>query len=249
MEKIRVGAVNYRNAKPLVYGLQQPEMTKIIDLSFDYPARLVDQLNQGSIDIGLVPVASIPHIQGAKVIGKYGIATNGHVASVALFSQVPLEEIQTVILDYQSRTSVELLRILIRDHWKKEVAFLPSVGDEYIENIQGTTAGVIIGDRALLNLNRFTFVYDLGAAWNSLTGRPFVFAVWVASKQMEADFIKRFDEANSIGLNRLEELSKAWPLPGVDMLSYYRDRISYVIDREKQEALELFLRSIEHSIA
>ena len=244
MDKIRVGAVNYRNAKPLVFGLQQPEMTKIIELSFDYPARLVDQLNRGQIDIGLVPVASIPKIQDAQVIGDYGIATDGKVASVALFSHVPIEEIQSVILDYQSRTSAALLRILMNDFWKKEVAFLPSISDEYIDEINGATAGLIIGDRALQNLGRFPFVYDLGEAWKMLTGMPFVFAVWVASKPMDRTFIEQFDAANSVGLLRLDELANAWPLPGVDMLAYYRDRISYRIDMQKRNALEGFLESI-----
>lgn len=244
MDKIRVGAVNYRNAKPLVFGLQQPGMTKIIELSFDYPARLVDQLNRGQIDIGLVPVASIPKIQEAQVIGDYGIATDGKVGSVALFSHVPIEEIQSAILDYQSRTSAALLRILMNDFWKKEVAFLPSTSDEYIDEIKGATAGLIIGDRALQNLGRFPFVYDLGEAWSLLTGMPFVFAVWVASKPMDRAFIEQFDEANSVGLQRLDELANAWPLPGVDMLDYYRDRISYRIDMQKRKALERFLRMI-----
>jgi len=220
-------------------------MTKIIELSYDYPARLVDQLNQGQIDIGLVPVASIPKIRGAQVMGEYGIATDNQVASVALFSQVPIDEIRSVILDYQSRTSAALLRILMRDHWKKQVDFLPSEGDEFIDEIRDQTAGLIIGDRALLNLERFPFVYDLGMAWRSLTGMPFVFAVWVSTKPMDPDFTAQFDQSNSVGLKRLDELAKAWPLPGVDMLTYYRDRISYRIDMQKREALERFLGMID----
>jgi chorismate dehydratase len=132
----------------------------------------------------------------------------------------------------------------MNDFWKKEVAFLPSTSDEYIDEINGATAGLIIGDRALQNLGRFPFVYDLGEAWRMLTGMPFVFAVWVASKPMDRAFIEQFDAANSVGLQRLDELANAWPLPGVDMLSYYRDRISYRIDMQKRKALEGFLESI-----
>ena len=241
MEKIRIGAVNYRNAKPLVYGLEQPEMTKIIDLSYDYPARLVDQLNQGQIDMGLMPVAALPSIPEAYTVGEFGIATEGKVSSVAVFSQVPIERIQSVILDYQSRTSAALLRVLMRDHWKKEVQYLPSSGDEFIDEIQGQKAGLIIGDRALLNLGRFPFVYDLGEAWRSMTGLPFVFATWVAVRPLPAEFLTRFEWANRIGLQKLNELSAIWALPGVDMLDYFSHKISYELNGEKRLGLQQFL--------
>lgn len=233
--------MNYRNAKPLVYGLEQPALTKIIDLSFDYPARLVEQLNNGQIDIGLVPVAAIPQIIGARIIGDHGIATDGKVASVALFSHSPLEEVDSVILDYQSRTSVALLRILMQDHWQKTVEYLESSGDEYIDRIVGRTAGLIIGDRALMNLDHFPYVYDLGSAWKALTGLPFVFAVWVSSRELDADFQERFEQANEIGLDHLEELAAIWELPGVDMVAYYRDRIRFQIDPQRRKGLDRFL--------
>lgn len=219
-------------------------MTKIIDLSYDYPARLVDQLNQGRIDVGLMPVAALPAIPGAYRVGEYGIATEGKVSSVAIFSQVPIEQIRSVILDYQSRTSVALLRVLMRDHWKKEVQYLPSSGDEFIDDIQDSKAGLIIGDRALLNLNRFPFVYDLGEAWRSLTGLPFVFATWVSVNPLPAEFVTRFDRANRIGLQKLEELSAMWALPGVDMLDYFSNKISYELNGEKQLGLQLFLKHL-----
>ena len=232
------------NTRPLLKGLNQLALNGEIHLIQDYPARIADDLIAGRVDIGLVPVAVLPHLSQASIIGSHCIATEGSVASVCLFSEQPLESLDTILLDYQSRTSVQLLQILLRDYWKKEVKFIPSHTSAYIDQIQGHSGGLIIGDRALNAYDRFNYKYDLGEAWLQLTGMPFVFAVWVASKPMDRAFIEQFDAANSVGLQRLDELANAWPLPGVDMLSYYRDRISYRIDMQKRKALEGFLESI-----
>jgi chorismate dehydratase len=240
-----VGAVSYRNAKPLVYGLELPEMTNIIELSFDYPARLVEQLQLGTIDVGLIPVAAINRIPGARIVGRHGIAADGAVGSVALFSHCRIEEVEEVLLDYQSRTSVELAKLLLREYWKIDPRVILTEGDEYIRQIDGNRAGLIIGDRALLNVGQFPNVYDLSEAWKALTGLPFVFAVWVSVKELSADFILRFEEANEMGLAKLDELARQWSLPGVDMVLYYKHRIMYHIDGEKTSGMSHFLRNID----
>jgi len=245
LEKIRVGAVSYRNAKPLVYGLELPEMTNIIELSFDYPARLVEQLKIGTIDVGLIPVAAINRIPGAKVVGRHGIAADGAVGSVALFSHCPMEQIEVILLDYQSRTSVALARFLLRNHWKKNVRFLASQGDEYMNEIRGKTGGLIIGDRALVSASKFPYMYDLASAWKQHTGLPFVFAVWVTTLELSPSFLMDFERANEIGLNRIGMLAEEWALPGVDMLSYFKDKIRYELDAQMQEGLQLFLNNLE----
>jgi chorismate dehydratase len=244
LKKIRVGAVSYRNAKPLVYGMEQFSMADSITLTYDYPARLVDQLRSGAIDLGLIPVASIPGIPGARIVGSYGIAADGKVGSVALFSQCPIEEVEEVVLDYQSRTSVALARLLIRDHWKRPVTFLPSSGDEFIDQIKGQRAGLIIGDRALLHAARFSFVYDLAEHWKIHSGLPFVFAAWVATRELPADFLGHFEKANAVGLEQLDKLASEWALPGVDMRVYFIEQIKYRLDDKKREGLKKFLSQL-----
>ena len=211
MEKIRVGAVSYRNAKPLVYGIGQPDMMDIMELSYDYPARLADQLREGTIDIGLIPVAAMPGIPGARIVGSHGIAADGKVGSVALFSHSPIDEVEEVFLDYQSRTSLALTKILFRDHWKKSISYIASSGDEYMEQIRGRKAGLIIGDRALLQAGRFPYVYDLAENWKLHTGLPFVFAAWVATRSLSTDFIDRFEQANESGVSKRW---RRWPRSG-----------------------------------
>ena len=171
-KKIRVGAVSYLNTKPLIYGFQNGMMSDKIELMLDYPARLATALQKKEIDIALLPVAAINRIPEAEVISDYCIGATGEVASVCLFSEVPIEEVQSIYLDYQSKTSVALTKILLREFWKTRPMLLEA-DENYIDNIQGKTAGLIIGDRALTLYNHFTYRYDLAAIWHAHTQRPF----------------------------------------------------------------------------
>jgi chorismate dehydratase len=242
----RIGAVSYLNTRPLLLGLAQEGFKNRIDLVKSYPAKIAQELLAGQIDIGLVPVAIIPQLTHPHIISNYVIGTNGAVASVALFSQVPIDEIKSIYLDYQSRTSVQLLKILLAQFWKKEVEFLAAT-EGYIDQISGTTAGLIIGDRALDNLNKFPYMYDLGLAWKQHTGLPFVFAAWVANQPIPAEFMAAFDAANGYGVAHLEEVISLIPANEqvYDLHKYYTENISYVYDEEMKQGLERFLEALK----
>jgi chorismate dehydratase len=246
-KKWRIGAVSYLNTRPLLLGMEQSPFKERIDLMKSYPAQIAQALLDDTIDIGLVPVAIMPLLKNPQVISKYVIGTEGKVASVALFSQVSIDQIQKVYLDYQSRTSVALAKILFKQYWNKEVEFLIAT-EGYINEISGTTAGVIIGDRALTSLNRFEHIYDLGLAWKTYTGLPFVFAAWVANKPIPAEFIEAFDVANGYGLNHLDEVISLIPAneQEYDLYKYYTENISYKLTPEKKKGLELFLELIKN---
>jgi chorismate dehydratase len=244
-KKWRIGAVSYLNTRPLLLGMEQSPFCDSIDLMKSYPAQIAQDLLNGTIDIGLIPVAIMPLLSNPQIISKYVIGTEGEVASVALFSQVPMDQIEKVYLDYQSRTSVQLAKILLRKYWNKEVEFLIAT-EGYINEISGTTAGVIIGDRALTSLNHFQHVYDLGLAWKQYSGLPFVFAGWVANKPIPIEFIEAFDAANGYGLLHLDQVIALIPASEqvYDLHKYYTENISYELTPEKRAGLKLFLEAI-----
>jgi chorismate dehydratase len=124
--KIRVGAVSYLNTRPLVYGLENGCMQDEIQLTYDYPSKIAALLMNDDIDVGLVPVAIIPKLKEAHIITDFCIGAENEVASVCLFSEVELHEAKKILLDYQSRTSSALTRLLIRDYWKLDPEFLPT---------------------------------------------------------------------------------------------------------------------------
>ena len=242
--KIKVGAVSYLNTKPLLYGLEHGPIKNEIELILDYPARLVEMLKTGAIDIGLVPVGALPELGEYHIVSDYCIGTEGEVASVALFSQVPMEEIETVILDYQSRTSVKLCKLLFEKHWKKNVQFIDAKDEKYIEEIKGTTAGLIIGDRALAFRGKSNYIYDLGSGWKEMTGLPFVFALWVSKNKIESDFIESFKCNSFIGINNLEKISDIKTFLDYDLNIYYTSNISYEFSLQKKIGLKHFLELV-----
>lgn len=242
-QKIRVGAVSYLNTKPLVYGFEQGMMADKIDLSFDHPANIAARLLNEEIDVGLVPVAIIPKLKEHYIVSEYGIGADDEVASVCLFSDVPLTEIKNILLDYQSRTSVALLQILLREHWKIAPGLIQGK-ENYEEEIAGTTAGLVIGDRAFKQRLKSKYIYDLGKAWKEFTGLPFLFAAWISNKPFDEKFKEEFDLANLSGLEHLDEVIKNNPYEFYDLKTYYTKNISYNIDVEKQKGLLKFLEFI-----
>jgi len=241
---IKVAAVSYLNTKPLLFGLEQDENLKNrMELVVDYPSNLATSLQRGEIDMALLPVAAMSAIEGAQIVSNYGIAADGRVSSVCIFSELPIEEVEAIYLDYQSRTSVRLAELLLKEYWKKEITVLLAPED-YIDKIEGKTAGVIIGDRALQNLNRFPYVYDLAAVWKDFTGLPFVFAAWVANKELPEDFLEAFDKANAVGLSHLDEVISQNPFEAYDLHTYYTEDIHYLLDAEKNKGLQKFLELI-----
>lgn len=245
MKKIRVGIVNYLNTRPLIYGLERPPISEMIELTGNYPSKLAEQLLNDEIDVGLVPVAVLKKMPEYHIVGDHCIGTEGEIASVALFSEVPLQEIRRVYLDYQSRTSVALLKYLMKESWGIDPEILQAENELYRDAITGTTAGLVIGDRAFEQRRRSTFIYDLGSEWRAITGLPFVFAVWASKKELPAGFVEEFNRANALGLRHIDEIAAAASDHLFDMKKYYTLHLSYSLDERKQRSMELFLRNID----
>jgi len=239
-----VGAVSYLNTKPLIYGFEKGMMKEEVELVMDYPANIASMLLNDEIDIGLVPVAVLPALKEYHLISDYCIACDGEVASVCLFSEVPINEIETILLDYQSKTSVALLKILLKDHWNINPK-LVDTSSGYELSIENTTGGLVIGDRALAQRNQSKYCYDLGSAWKELTGLPFVFAVWVSNKPMDKRFIEKFNMMNSYGLDNLEGIVAINNFSSYDLDYYFKKNIIFKPEIDKLEVITLFLEKLK----
>lgn len=243
--KIRVGIVKYLNARPLNYGMEHTSFRDRIELIPEYPSRVAEMLIHDEIDVGLIPVAVIPDLPSWHLVGDYCISTDGEVASVCLFSEVPMNEIQKVYLDYQSRTSVALLKWLMAESWGIFPEIIQAEDESYRDRISGTTAGLVIGDRALEQRSISTFIYDLGSEWRAITGLPFVFAAWISKKELPAAFIRDFNAANAIGLSHLDEIIAEHPFRSYDLKKYFSLHLSYKLDDRKRQGMQKFLQAIE----
>jgi len=243
-KKIKVGVVSYLNTRPLVYGLKMPPIANEIDLIEETPARLADLLLNDEIDVGLVPTAVIPQLKESFIVSDFCIGTETEVASVCLFSEVPLNEIQKVYLDHESRSSTALLRWLMQESWGIYPEIIQATDDNYRTQIIGTTAGLVIGDRAFEQRKISTFIYDLASEWRAITGLPFVFAAWISNKPITPSFILKFNEANAVGLNHIDEIVAKQHFDLFDLKKYYSLHMSYKLDERKIKGMNLFLQYI-----
>jgi chorismate dehydratase len=243
--RIRIGAVNYLNTKPLVYGLERyaPQAEIVLDL----PSRLADKLAEGRLDVALIPSIEFFHDPTYTIVSNACIACRGPVLSVKLFSRGPIESIRTLALDEGSRTSIALTRILLSERYdiRPQLEALP-VGATLSDT--DADAVLLIGDRAMHSVGgRFEVVWDLGDEWWRWSELPFVFAMWVARAGAELNGIEAaLCEARDAGLAHLNEIAEREAAPlGLtrpQCVSYLRDNLYFYLGPREQRGLELFYK-------
>ena len=244
--KYKLSVVSYLNTIPFIYGLKQYGLDKKLDISLDIPSACAEKLLSKKVDIGLVPIVVLKQLEDAQIISDYCIGANGAADTVCLFSDVSFDAVEGILLDYQSRTSVELLKILLKEHWRISPKLIEA-NENYETQISGKTAGLIIGDRAFHFQDKFKYAYDLSDIWKQITGLPFVFACWIANKELDEGFKKEFNNALKFGVENIEEAIKS----AADIYShcknpqdYLNKKISYILDEDKRKGMELFLEKI-----
>lgn len=238
MSKLKISIVSYLNSKIFLKGLI-PFAEKDFEITLDIPSACAEKLINNSVDIGLIPVAVIPEINNASIISNYCISATNAVNSVFLFSNDELKSIHTIYLDPHSRTSNLLCKILADEYWQLNADF--KIRTENIVELKEGEALVLIGDRTFDKINNYKTIIDLSEHWHNLTGLPFVFAAWVANKNIDATLIKKFNTYLSNGFNFLDEVIVENKLSYFDVDDYLRNKIEYNLTDEKRKAIELFL--------
>jgi len=245
LPKPRVAAVSYLNTVPLVWGMLQGPQKDAVDLSFCLPAECADRLRNGTADIGLIPVIEAAR-QNLPAVPGTGIACDGAVRSILLFTQTPWTRIRRLAVDHGSRTSVMLTRILLRERFGVQpdlVAMRPHLPTMLAD----ADAALLIGDAALRVLpERQPYEYlDLGAAWHELTGLPMVFARW-AGPHLPPDAATLFDGSWQYGQERLPEIidhqADRRGLPRNLVREYLQQHIRFTIGQRELQGLETYLQ-------
>lgn len=244
--RVRIGAVSYLNAKPLVLGFEEGLGADRVELAFGVPAALAARLAAFDLDVALLPAVELGRIPDLVVVPGLSIASRGAAASVLLVTRKPLDRIQSVALDPESQTSNALVRVLFAEAWGATPEFHPATGD-LAASLREHDAVVRIGDKALFEpLPPRCEAVDLGEAWTSRTKLPFVFAVWAArAGAVDRDLYQMLHASRRRGtaeLGRIAE-SYAWrdrtyPARSYDYLSR---RMFYRLGALECRGLERFL--------
>ncbi|HWE52840.1 MAG TPA: menaquinone biosynthesis protein [Bryobacteraceae bacterium] len=242
----RIGAVSYLNTVPLVWGMLHGPQRTSVHLSFSIPSVCAQEVEDGIIQVGLVPVAEIAR-QGLEIVPGAGITCFGTVRSILLVSRVPLREIKTLAADASSRTSVQLARVILRERYGVEPAIYPESPD--LETmLAGADSALIIGDPALrINPDKLNYpCLDLGAEWRALTGLPMVFAAWAGKPGLPLKALSEITRGSyEFGKERLNDIVKAeYARRGITRElagRYLRGYIRFEIGAAEQKGLDAFL--------
>lgn len=250
---LRIGQIQYANCTPLFHVLREQFPCFEYEFVTGVPAELNRMLLAGEIDV--CPSSSIEyayHPERYKILPQLSISSIGAVASVLLFSKVPIEELdgRKISLSSESATSVNLLKILLGQRFGCSCTYevvrsgVTGVDDD-------SSALLLIGDSALRTSFEKTdrFVYDLGEMWYAWTGHPFVFALWLCRNEVAEGIELRklagqLIQAKELAPGSLERIAQyaeetSWMGHG-RLMSYWRDNISYQLDESAQAGLQLY---------
>ncbi len=238
----RLGVVSFLNAKPLIAGLDSEPG---IDLIFDVPARLADLLESGTVDVALIPVVDLLQgDRGWRIVSDACIGCDGETLTVRVFSRVPPEAIRRLHVDGDSHTSVALAALIWQELFGTRLEIAAFSGNETVDNCE---AVLLIGDKVVNNtLVDYDIETDLGSCWKSLTGLPFVFAVWAAPPGRDtSQLASRLSKARNAGVQSAELIAADfgpaanWPVALAKR--YLTKRLKFELGPRQREGMALFL--------
>ena len=238
--------VNYKNTKPFLFGFKHYVENSPFRLSLLNPAKCSQAYEIGSADIALVPVAFLEGRSDYKVITNYCIGADGPVNSVAILSQKPIELVNRLILDNHSMTSNRLSKVLMEHHWNKDIEYVKRDVSQGIA-LQANDAVVMIGDKVFEHQSKFAYKYDLAEMWKDMTGKPFVFAVWIAQKSISLELEQRLNEFLKYGVDNIDTIINSETDPLVDLHEYLKINLKYRLTNDFQMGLNSFLN--DYSVA
>ncbi len=244
MAPVRIGAVSYLNARPLVDGLeQQPHRFQV---RYDLPSTCARLLHGRDVDLGLIPSIEYLRGDGYRMVPDCAVASDGPVASVAIFTTVPIERVRSIALDTSSRTSVALTRVMAARHFGIAPVFVDHRPD-LPAMVTRADAALLIGDPALfadhdrLGLQKI----DLGSEWKAFTGLPFVYACWTGrAGAVTAADVAALQQARRTGAAAAEAVARRlFPDDAVRAGiggRYLRENIRFRMGEREQAGLERF---------
>jgi chorismate dehydratase len=242
---VRIGAVSYLNARPLTWALDRaPDRWQV---RYDLPAVCARLLYDDEVDLGLVPSIEYLRSDQYRFVPAVGIGSRGAVASVALFTRRPVEDIRHIALDTSSRTSVTLIRVLCHHRYRIAPEFVPH-GPDVAAMVRDYDAGLLIGDPALeanpgaLGVTKI----DLGDEWTAMTGLPFIYAAWTGrAGRIGDEQVRLLQEAQAEGVASYPAIAAEYgdhnAAATQRALAYLRDNMRYGLGPDEKKGLQLFL--------
>jgi chorismate dehydratase len=274
---LRVSTIAFLNPAPLLYNFEhEPTATalrKHYDVHYTSPSICAAELNAGTADLGLIPIASLT--PDLAIVPGCAIASRDEVRSILLLVKNPgrlaigeaLARVRSIAADTASRSSVVYARILFEHFHHIHPNFFDLPADP-ATMLASADAALIIGDPALLARERRAQIdagldvpllwLDLAHLWWELTGLPWVAAVWAIRPEALSpaglspqQLIQDLTASRDAGLAHTEQLVNEWTprlaLSAATIRTYLTHNIHYTLDPDCLRAIELF-RTLATSI-
>lgn len=266
MDPVRIACVRYLNTAPLVEGLEKMEGVTLLPT---VPSRIADAVASGEADVGLVSIVDAVMCPTPLALLPVGmIGCNGPTHTVRLFSAVPITEIRTLHADMDSHTSVVLARVLLKQLHGLAPEVIPFDARERVEHRADVAVTfspsksleeawpesvLLIGDKVVTDHppeGRYPHQLDLGEAWKSLTGLPFVYAIWMCRQAdlgnprlaLAAQVLDRQRRHNAMRLDWIvakRAPEARWPIDVARR--YVRELLHYDVGDGEREGIARFL--------
>lgn len=239
---VSVAAVSYLNTIPFLYGIRHADNLRA-GLLLSPPSGCAEAFDYRKADIALIPVGGLAEIadRDFDIVTSWCIGADGPVRTVVMVSDCPLKNIKRIWLDTHSMTSVRLAKVLAAQYWKIAPEWANLSDYSVLDKPRAGDAFVLIGDKVFDNEGRFDNKWDLADEWRAHTGLPFVFAVWVARRNVPEETLAALEDALTLGVERIYEAILESPYAGRDYAYDYLTRnIDYLFDGQKRRALERF---------
>jgi chorismate dehydratase len=247
MEPLKISAVSYLNTFPFVYGIRESGFLKNYRLDLDIPSLCAEKLKNRLVDVALIPVGALSDLDSYEFVADFCIGAVNAVKTVLLLSHKPLERISEIGLDYDSRTSVKLVKVLAKHFWNINPSWR-NLSPGEVSKDNRFEAIVAIGDKTFELIKNYPYCYDLAREWIYFTRLPFVFAVWVTNTKIPDPMKDELNKALAYGVGHIKETLDFFrdKLPEKEDCQLYLEKnISYPLDEKKKKGLNLFLHYLK----
>ncbi len=240
-EKYKVGLLPFLNALPLVYRLQTRDSVEPV---WGMPSELFHLMQAGKLDAALTS----SFVYAAKLrtrITDLGVAAEGRVLTVMLYSQDPLDMVEVIEEDPASLTSNALMRIIFHER-RQHVKFIPC------PNLRGRlaprTGRIVIGDHNFQPPFTYHHAYDVAALFHSIFKLPVVFALWQggdSTPQPLVELLERaYAEVEADWEGTYKYAVREWAITHQAVEEYFGTILHFRLTPRDQDFLELFGRKV-----
>lgn len=254
-----MGRISYLNVLPIYHPLEAGILPHDYELVSGPPALLNDMMGRGELHVSscsCIEYASRP--ERYFLVEDLAIGSRGPVMSVLLLSRVPVEQLggREILISGESHTSVALLRLLMRDRYRLEVSYATAQVSAALRSPTPPAAFLAIGDEALRLRSHPDYPHrvDLAEAWREWTGLPFIFGLWVASRDAAERGLFHSDPGELLrrgrdwGLSHLDVIldltGHSCPLSREELALYYRQGLIFSLGPEELQGLGLFYEKL-----